>query len=342
MKRLYLLTVLIMGGVFASHLACSSSSSPTGSGGNTATPTPGGSTSTPTVTPVPAIAGQSYKNAIFTADEPMALTFDPATGNLYIAEGNGVSQTGIVEVYNEVPNPPTYVTSFPVTNLTAGTNNPVLSGIAWNAKYGDVWVADNANNDVYAIGGPSDTPGKVWTDLAGGGNSFNYPWALASDSTGDVFVADTFNYFVEEFNASEATALVTEWGYTYLFDGLGVAADVYNDIWMSDNDLNGSGEQGIIAWAAGVTTDTSFGVFFYNTAASSGLPFAPTLLGIGTDPSYNVYGADTTNFTVDEWDQFGDPLGVDGGFGYPTDVKISPYTGDMCVADATNYAVYIY
>ncbi len=71
-------------------------------------------------------------------------------------------------------------------------------------RAGNVYVADTANHrirkisttgTVMTLAGPTGSPwDKVgWTDGAGGAVRFNYPWSVAVDPAGNVFVADRDN-----------------------------------------------------------------------------------------------------------------------------------------------------
>ncbi len=280
---------------------------------------------------------QAYKNTFTTASgyEPLAMTFDNR-GYLYVAEWNG-GATGQVEIYDETQSPATFVNSFQVS----GTNAPTLWGIAYNAYWDDIWVSDQSNNDVYAIGGLTDGLGMVWLDLGANGNSFSSPNNLANDAAGDVFVMDVGNYWVEEYPANETATQVTEWGYDYFWNAQSVATDPYDDVYVGDTNLNYSGEEGIIAWGPGDYVEADYWALFYPAAESYG-GNVPTLYGIAADENYNIYGADYVNNAVDVWDQFGDQLGQFTGATFPTDVKINPVNGDLCFSDWQDGQIYVY
>ena len=343
MKRLYLLMVLAIGGLFASHLACSSSSSPTNNGGGTPTFTPTIMlTATPTKTPWTANPfPQSYSNTITTYDVPVAVTFDPSNGYMYIAEGNGTNVNGTVEIYDETQYPAVYVNSFSVA--PNGSSNAYLSGIAFDPYYGDVWVADYANNDVYSLGGITDSLGNVWEDFeADNGVTFNAPWALAADAAGDVFVSDTGNFYLEEYSANENGSLMTEWGYIDFWNQLSVATDPYDNVYAGDSDLNSTGTEGVMGWAPGNYSDAYYFTLFYPSNSTFTNTNAPFYYGIAADGNYDVFTADWSNSAVEVYDYVGDPLYQYTGMGGAIDVKISPVTGDMVSVDYTNGAVYIF
>lgn len=348
MKKLYIMAIAVLLAVAMIHLACSSSSSSPTSGTKHPTATPTQTltiTATPTYTlpPTPAVwVKKAYRSTINTVDQPMAMCFDPM-GYLYIAEGAGTNTTGTVEIYDETQSPATFVASFSVT----GTSKPVLWGIAYNYSCDDLWVSDNANNDVYAINGLYDlngTLGYVWDDLKADGYSIWYPYNLASDSIGNVFVMDSGNIYVEEYSYNEGwisathhpDAQITKWGYDYFYNPISLATDTYDNVYAGDPTMN-AGHEGIMAWYSSDLVESDFWAMLFPTT-----PINTSIRGIGVDEYYLLYCADALNGTVDVYDWKGTLKGQYTGFSFPTDSKVNPINGHLCVSDHNNKAVYIY
>lgn len=138
--------------------------------------------------------------AAFTS--PNAITYDPATSNLYVtdqgsnliikitADGTATTIAGI--------GAPGYVNS--ATALKAAFNNP--QGIAVSKATGNILVSDAGNNRIRII-----SPAGVVSTFTGSGYntmvdstatyaSLNAPAGIAFDSKGNVWVADNLNHAI--------------------------------------------------------------------------------------------------------------------------------------------------
>jgi len=113
---------------------------------------------------------------------PTRLFVDPSR-NLYVADrDNGairkITTTGVV--------------------TTAGTGFNGPNGVVKD-KYGNLFVADAANNaiDEFTVTGNlvrfAGSGGRYSQDGTGTGASFNYPFGIAIDTAGNLYVADTYN-----------------------------------------------------------------------------------------------------------------------------------------------------
>jgi hypothetical protein len=121
---------------------------------------------------------------------------------------------------------------------------------------GNVYVADSINSLIREI-----TPGGLVSTLAGGGGvgagttgstnatgtaaSFSNPIGVTVDHSGNVYVADTFNYMIREITPGGVVTTLagsTTFGWTNgtgtaasFFDPFGVAADSSCDIYVADS-----------------------------------------------------------------------------------------------------------
>src|SRR5713226_2278474 len=116
------------------------------------------------------------------------------------------------------------------TGTPVGRRFSVLSGVATDSA-GNVYVADAGNHTIRKI-----TPAGVVTTLAGtagsGGSAdgagaaarFNQPFGIATDSAGNVYVADTFNHTIRKITpAGVVTTLAGTAGIHGSADGTGAA-----------------------------------------------------------------------------------------------------------------------
>jgi sugar lactone lactonase YvrE len=125
-----------------------------------------------------------------------------SSGNVYVADQYNnmirvVTPGGVVTTLAGQLTPG----STNATGTAASFNRP--SGVAVDAS-GNVYVADTLNNLIRKI-----TPGGVVTTLAGSGSygsangpanmaSFRYPASVAVDSSGNVYVADTYSNLIRK------------------------------------------------------------------------------------------------------------------------------------------------
>ncbi len=155
-----------------------------------------------------------------TFDYPYGIAVD-LSGNVYVADtGNNkickIDKSGTVSTF-------------------AGFNNP--HGVAVDSS-GNVYVADTGNNKICKI----DKSGNI-TTLAGSGSkgstdsngtsaSFNQPYGVAVDSSGNIYVADNYNNKIRKIDTSgNVTTLVAN-----LFNYLtGVVIDSSDNIFAVDS-----------------------------------------------------------------------------------------------------------
>jgi DNA-binding beta-propeller fold protein YncE len=240
---------------------------------------------------------------------------------LYVAEGNGPGYTNAVVVFAGT----SAVTTLTAYNSTA-FGNPY--GVAVNSGGTTFYVVDAVNNAVYAFNAATYAPVTSWS--AYGATSLKAPEGVAVDGSGNVYVADTGNNLVEEFNGNGVT--LANWngadnGYSSFDEPSAVVvagttvyvADAANEVIRSYSPLGTSA-------GAPITTVAGSDVF-----------------GIAVDGSGNVYAADAAvgNSLVEEYSNAGALLTEWNGSSSPS-AFVSPdgvaltAGGDAWVTDFQN------
>ena len=183
---------------------------------------------------------------------------------------------------------------------------------------GSVYIADSGNNRIRKV----STNGVI-TTIAGtgipgfagdGGAAFSAqldnPSGVAVDSSGNVYVADTYNNVIRKISSLGVITTIAGLGYsdysgdggpatnaTFYFPG-GVALDSAGNIYVADTYNNAIREiftNGIINTVAGNNTASYYGDGGPATAAALDTPYGLALDAIG-----NIYIADTYNSVIRE------------------------------------------
>lgn len=288
--------------------------------------TPGGVVTTPYgQAGVPGSTNATGTAALFNTPNSVAID---SSGNLYVADsGNSVIRkidtTGAVST---LAGRAGHTGSANGQGATARFNNP--QGVAVDAS-GNVYVADTGNETVrkitispttgaVSVSTIAGTAGNVgYADGLGGAAIFNGPASVAVDSTGNVYVADLYNFVVRKISPTN-NAVTTPYGQAGVpgrLDGIGTAAlfnapvgvaiDSANHLYIMDSQIppvvtspssgnnlvrrvNTNGVVCTIAGsgATGSTDGTGSGAQFYSLQAA-----AINSAGV-------VYLADTFNQTV--------------------------------------------
>jgi DNA-binding beta-propeller fold protein YncE len=159
---------------------------------------------------------------------------------------------------------------------------------------------------------------------------FDRPHGIAVDSSGNVYVADTWNARIQKFNSSGS--FIAEWpnyGPCY-----GVAVDSSGDVYVVNTFQN-------MIWKF----DSSGGFItrWGRPGTANGQFRNP--YGVAVDSSGNVYVADTNNHRIQKFDSGGafiTKLGNsgygDGQFRYPWDVAVDT-SGNVYVVDTYNHRI---
>jgi sugar lactone lactonase YvrE len=197
------------------------------------------------------------------------------------------------------------------TGVTASFNFNGHSSIATDSA-GNVYVTDTNNHTIRKItsagmvttlAGTKGVAGK--TDSNGTMASFNLPTGIATDSAGNVYVADSSHTIRKITPAGDVTTLAGTAGVPGSKDGagttasfygpLGIATDSASNIYVSDNMNNSirkitpAGDVSTLAGTAGISGSKDA------TGAAASF-YRPD--GVATDYAGNVYVADTNNNTI--------------------------------------------
>jgi len=233
---------------------------------------------------------------------------------------------------------------------------------------GNVYVADTGNNTIRMV-----NPAGVVSTLAGlagfSGNAdgagpaarFNYPAGVAVDGSGNVYVADTFNFTIRKVtSAGVVSTFAGLAGLAGHVDGTGSAArllylegigvDGSGNLYVADtgnNTIRMVTPSGVVSTLAGLAGfDGS--VDGTGSAARFSRP-----QGVAVDGSGNVYVADAHNYTIRMVTPAGvvstvaglaanagsvDGTGTYARFNYPSGVAVDS-SGDVYIADQLNSAI---
>lgn len=265
-------------------------------------------TSTLTITNVaPGMTGDQFRLVATNTVSGSATSATSSAASLLVNAGTSISTfAGLAQ----------FSGSTDATGTNARFNTP--AGITTDI-FGNFYVADQANHVIRKI-----TPGGVVSTLAGqagvAGNTdgvgtaarFNSPAAVASDSIGNVYVADTFNHTIRLINTSGAVTTVAGLaGNIGNVDGIGSAARfnspaglaiVGGSIYIADTSNH------TIRRMLGSTVTTYAGTAGVSGSLNGNGANArfnyPN--GIAGDNSGNLYVADSFNHVIRRISGFGD------------------------------------
>jgi uncharacterized protein (TIGR03437 family) len=305
---------------------------------------------------------------------PSGVALD-ASGNLYIADQNNnrirkVSATGIITTV--AGNGAEGYSGDGGSATSAQLNVPF--GVAVDAS-GNIYIADSNNNrirKVSATGIITTVAGNGAQGYSGDGGSatsaqLNFPYGVAVDASGNLYIADKFNERVRRVSATGIITTVAGNGAQgYSGDGglatssqlntpIGVAVDASGNLYIAD-EIN---ERIRKVSAAGIiTTVAGNGALGYSGdggLATSAQLATPT--GVAVDASGNLYVADYNNSRVRKVSAAGiittmAGKGTNGAFGYagdggpatsaqlaiPTGVALDA-SANLYLADSLNNAI---
>jgi len=298
--------------------------------------------------------------------KPYGVAVD-AAGNVYVADTNNhtirkITSAGVVTTLAGTAGS---IESTDGTGAAARFNYP--GGVAVDAA-GNVYVADTINHLIRKI-----TSAGVVTTLAGTAGSFGsadgtgaaarfeYPYGVAVDTAGNVYVADTDNSTIRKISpGGVVTTLAGTAGTPESDDGTGAAArfkypsgvavDAAGNVYVADRNnhlirkITSGGAVTTLAGSAGTSGSTD------GTGAAARFNFP---WGVAVDAAGNVYVADSFNYTIRKITSGGvvttfagsagsfgstDATGAAASFNQPAGVAVDT-AGNVYVADYGNNTI---
>jgi hypothetical protein len=256
------------------------------------------------------------------------------------------------------------------------TSNAIAT-INQDASYSYVPSATDADGDDLNWDVKSGTSLPLWltqdsvTTLAGNGSSafadgisadasFNNPWGVAADNSGNVYVADTDNHRIRKITPTGVVTTLAGSGTAGFADGAGVeasfneptgvAVDNSGNVYVADTVNNKIRK---ITSAGVVTTLAGSGSYAFADGAGADASFkSPS--GVAVDSSGNVIVADRANHRIRKITSAGvvttlagsgsqgstdnDGTYVTPSFSYPNGVAVDSH-GNVYVADTNNHKI---
>lgn len=244
--------------------------------------------------------------------QPGGLAFD-STGNLYIADTDHqiIREVSLAGIITTVAG-----TGEQGFSGDGGTATSALldspAGVALDAG-NNIYIADTHNNRIRRVAASSG----VITTIAGTGTAgfsgdggtataaeLDYPTAIAVDSRGNVFVADTNNFRIREISGGKISTIAGDGSQTFSGDGglataagldspNGIAVDRASNLYIADTHNQ---SVRMVAAATGIITTmagTGFRTFNGDGTATSSALARPR--GVAVDSTGAVYVADSDN-----------------------------------------------
>ncbi|MBL0342242.1 MAG: IPT/TIG domain-containing protein [Bacteroidetes bacterium] len=161
---------------------------------------------------------------------PFDVELDPINGVFYVADKSNhcirrLSLTGYATTAAGIPNTPGYVDA---PGASARFNNP--TGVAVRGELADVYVTDGTNHcirkidylDIVTTLAGSSVPGQQ--DGSGASAKFTTPSGICWDSTGFLYVTDSYNNNIRKVSNSGNVTTVAGTGFAGWVDGPGALA----------------------------------------------------------------------------------------------------------------------
>jgi len=264
-------------------------------------------------------SGDTGQATSATLSDPHAVAFD-ANGNLYLADAQNhvireVSKAGIITTVAGIEGQEGY----------GGDNGPATSayldtptGVAIDTN-GNIFIADSHNHRVREV-----TSGTITTIAGTGVAGFSgdgaaataaqlaLPSAVAIDSTGNVYIADTNNHRIRKITGTTISTIAGDGEQLFSGDGAaataavldsptGVAVDKAGNVYIADR------HNQRIRMITGTTISTiagsgaaSFSGGFSGDGATATNATLSKPTGVSVDASGNIYIADTDNQRIRE------------------------------------------
>ncbi len=173
-----------------------------------------------------------------------------------------------------------------------------------------------------------------WGSGGSGDGEFNWPWGVAVDASGNVYVADSIGSRIQKFTSSGS--FITQWGTYGSGDGQfsapsGVAVDISGNVYVADS------------IGSRIQKFTSSGSFITKWGVGSGDDPFIYPYGVATDALGNVYVAEAGNHLIQKFTSSGSFITQWGTYGTGDGQFLAPYglavdaSGNVYVADTGHY-----
>ncbi|MGO8696734.1 MAG: hypothetical protein ACLQVY_03315 [Limisphaerales bacterium] len=279
-------------------------------------------------------------------NQPRGVAVD-TMGNVFVADsGNNVireiTSAGVVS---------TIAGSYQVyagSPIGGYVNGPGLGGALFNFPTGiavdssdNLYVADNYNNvirkltkgssvnvwDVSLLAGSTNTTGIGANDGTGEGAQFNYPWAVAVDTQGYVYVADTDNNEIRKITPGGVVSTLAGFAPTLVTEQL-----YYAGVAFPNNDGTGGGAS--FFFPSGVAVDSAGNVYAADSFNSEIRKITPggQVTTLGGQPAF------ANTYPVSDAPAFNNGSGSDARFFDPVGIAVDGQ-GNLYVGDTDNCVI---
>ena len=277
-----------------------------------------------------------------------------ASGNLYLASGSA-----ILKIAAGTGTMTTVAGSLATRGYLDGTGAAarlnVPTGIALDGT-GNLYVADYLNHRirkvVLATGVVTTVAGSgaaAFTNATGTAASFNYPYDVALDGSGNLYVADQYNNAVRKIVLASGAVTTLAGGFSPAYSVSGVAADASGNVYVAD--VGNSMIRKIVVSTGVVSTLAGYVPGFSDGQAVVARFNGPK--GVAMNAAGVTFVADAGNHTIRQISSVGvvstlagtagtagtaDATGAAARFNTPTGVALDA-GGNMYVADAGNHTI---
>lgn len=299
---------------------------------------------------------------------PSGVALDSA-GNAYVTDSNcTIRKITPQRVVSTLAGTPGQCGSTDGVGANARFRNPNGIGVAPD---GTIYVADTSNNTIRKItqqgvvttlaGDPNDDD-PLFQDGSGSQAHFNFPYGLAVDNRGNIYVADGLNHRIRLVEPSGVVTTFAGSGFSSDSNGvgtdasfdtpLGIAVDAARNLYVADygnNTIRKITQAGLVTTLAG---NSSQGGFLDGTGAAARFN-RPS--GVAADAQGNVFVADTNNHVIRRVTPGGvvttvagkpgvpgnvNGVGTTARFAYPEGMAVMQ-SGQVLIADVYNHAIRI-
>lgn len=235
-------------------------------------------------------------------NQPIGVAVD-ATGNVYVADfmNNAIRKITPAGVVTTLAGGTQGAANG--TGTEASFNAP--TGLAVDAE-GNVFVADQVNNLIRKI-----TPAGVVTTFAGNAAenayndgigtaaSFNYPTSITMDASGNMYVADQYNYRIRKITPDAVVTTIAGDGTDGFANGLGLTAKFSSPVGVS---LDGSGNLYVSDFFNNSIRKIVLFGYSISPKLPAGLTFNTATGAITGTPTEEI---PATNFTITATNEYG-------------------------------------